>query len=194
MENNFNVGDKVVFEDLDNSFYYHIGEVSMVDCSGNVIVECKEGSIVQSFTASPETVYDLQGLAVYFDALNNCMINLIDDIGDNNHHLVINKEGKVYVLHASNILIVDTQDNEPEHVVDTVIEDLRELLLKRSQTGISKYGVTLDRTDLKPSDWCQHLLEELLDAAGYVQRLKKDILELESQYDTEQYTTPPRTH
>lgn len=58
---------------------------------------------------------------------------------------------------------------------DSVIESIRELLLQRSQTGIAKYRTTLDRTDLKPSEWCQHLLEELLDASGYVMRLKRDL-------------------
>lgn len=58
---------------------------------------------------------------------------------------------------------------------DSIISEIRELLLQRSQTGISKYGTTLDRKDLKPSEWCQHLLEELLDASGYVLRLKKDL-------------------
>ena len=58
---------------------------------------------------------------------------------------------------------------------DSIVAEIRELLLQRSQTGIAKYGTTLDRKDLKPSEWCQHLLEELLDASGYVLRLKKDL-------------------
>ena len=58
---------------------------------------------------------------------------------------------------------------------DTIIQDLQKLLEERSQTGIKKYGTTLDRKDLKPSEWCQHLLEELLDASGYVLRLKQDL-------------------
>ena len=63
--------------------------------------------------------------------------------------------------------------------VDSIVSEIRELLLQRSQTGISKYGTTLDRKDLKPSEWCQHLLEELLDASGYVLRLKKDLESIE---------------
>ena len=63
--------------------------------------------------------------------------------------------------------------------VDSIVAEIRELLLQRSQTGIAKYGTTLDRKDLKPSEWCQHLLEELLDASGYVLRLKKDLESIE---------------
>lgn len=62
---------------------------------------------------------------------------------------------------------------------DTIVEELRSMLLQRSQTGINKYGVTLDRTDLKPSEWCQHALEETLDFAGYILRLKKDLEKIE---------------
>ena len=62
---------------------------------------------------------------------------------------------------------------------DSIVAEIRELLLQRSQTGIAKYGTTLDRKDLKPSEWCQHLLEELLDASGYVLRLKKDLEAIE---------------
>lgn len=62
---------------------------------------------------------------------------------------------------------------------DAIVEELRSLLLQRSQTGIDKYGVTLDRTDLKPSEWCQHALEEALDFAGYILRLKKDLEKIE---------------
>ena len=73
------------------------------------------------------------------------------------------------------------KQNDPSITpVDSIVSEIRELLLKRSQTGIAKYGTTLDRKDLKPSEWCQHLLEELLDASGYVLRLKKDLEAIEA--------------
>jgi len=62
---------------------------------------------------------------------------------------------------------------------DSIVEELRNLLLQRSETGIKKYNTTLDRTDLVPSEWCQHALEEALDFAGYILRLKKDLEKLE---------------
>ncbi len=46
------------------------------------------------------------------------------------------------------------------------------LLASRSETGLKKYGVGLDREDLSVLDWLDHLQQELLDAANYVQRLK----------------------
>lgn len=60
--------------------------------------------------------------------------------------------------------------------VDTVVESVRADLLNRSQVGITKYGVTLDRTDLTLRDWLQHAYEETLDQANY---LKRAIIELD---------------
>lgn len=63
-------------------------------------------------------------------------------------------------------------------MVDKVVESVRQDLLQRSQTGIKKYGVTLDRNDLSLKEWLQHTYEECLDQANY---LKKTILELEAE-------------
>ena len=52
---------------------------------------------------------------------------------------------------------------------DQNVERNRQLLLDRSLVGLKKYGVTTERNDLTINEWLQHLLEELLDAANYVQ-------------------------
>lgn len=67
-------------------------------------------------------------------------------------------------------------------VIDKVVEAVREDLLRRSQVGVKKYGVTLDRNDLSLKDWLQHAYEECLDQANY---LKKAILEIEAQIPPE---------
>ncbi|MEE7460658.1 hypothetical protein MFUR16E_04590 [Methylobacterium fujisawaense] len=66
-------------------------------------------------------------------------------------------------------------------IIDTVVEAVRADLLARSQVGIQKYGVTLDRTDLNLRDWLQHAYEETLNQANY---LKRAIIEIDS-------ATPP---
>ncbi len=66
-------------------------------------------------------------------------------------------------------------------VTDKVVEAVREDLLQRSQVGIKKYGVTLDRNDLSLKDWLQHAYQECLDQANY---LKKAILEEEKRLET----------
>lgn len=49
-----------------------------------------------------------------------------------------------------------------------------ELLRTRSEAGLKKYGVDLTRYDLTPEQWIQHAIEEALDLANYLQRIKKN--------------------
>lgn len=51
-----------------------------------------------------------------------------------------------------------------------LIRELRE----RDARGLAKYGTTLDRADLSFDQWMQHLLEEVLDAAGYIQAARRE--------------------
>lgn len=64
---------------------------------------------------------------------------------------------------------------EKQKKVDLIVKEVRHDLLKRSKVGIKKYGVTLDKADLKLSEWLQHAYEECLDQANY---LKAAILKL----------------
>lgn len=54
--------------------------------------------------------------------------------------------------------------------IDPIVEAIRADLLRRSELGIAKYGVTLARTDLGLRDWLQHAYEETLDSANYLKR------------------------
>lgn len=55
------------------------------------------------------------------------------------------------------------------------IEDkVCEKIQQRAKIGKSKYGVTMERTDLNFLEWLQHLQEELMDAAVYVERLMQE--------------------
>ena len=51
---------------------------------------------------------------------------------------------------------------------DQNVEDLRELLKRRAEIGLAKYGVTTMREDLDLRAWLQHALEETLDKAVYL--------------------------
>ena len=70
--------------------------------------------------------------------------------------------------HSSN---VETTANE-----DTVVAAVIRSFQERSALGQLKYGTTLDRTDLTPQQWAQHMQEELMDAILYLERLKREIL------------------
>jgi len=66
---------------------------------------------------------------------------------------------------------------------DTIVEQVRQDLLDRSEVGIKKYNITLDRDDLSIEDWIIHAYQENLDSALYLTRLRKDIIELQNQFD-----------
>lgn len=66
---------------------------------------------------------------------------------------------------------------------------------ERSETGIKKYGRTLDRDDLNFLDWLTHLQEELMDATLYIEKLKKEaqrksIIELMNMDSYSEQNTP----
>lgn len=56
-------------------------------------------------------------------------------------------------------------------ITDAVVVQLR----TRAKKGKLKYGTTMERDDLSPLQWLQHLQEELMDAAVYVEKLKGEI-------------------
>jgi hypothetical protein len=58
-----------------------------------------------------------------------------------------------------------------DKIVESVIDQFR----TRAEAGKRKYGTTMERDDLSPLQWLQHLQEELMDAAVYVEKLKGEI-------------------
>ena len=65
--------------------------------------------------------------------------------------------------------------NTTQHLID--------MLRARDAAGRAKYGTSLDRTDLSTDEWAQHMLEELLDAAGYLVRLREELQQVHKELD-----------
>ena len=65
------------------------------------------------------------------------------------------------------------QTTQPQE--DTVVASVVASFQERSRAGQLKYGTTLDRTDLTPQQWAQHMQEELMDAILYLERLKREM-------------------
>lgn len=49
---------------------------------------------------------------------------------------------------------------------------------QRAEQGLQKYGVTCERDDLVLSEWLNHLQEEMMDAAVYIEKTKHEIASL----------------
>lgn len=63
---------------------------------------------------------------------------------------------------------------DQRHDVSATTQRLIDLLISRDRAGLQKYGTTLDRTDLTRDQWLQHMVEELLDGAGYALAAQRD--------------------
>ena len=61
--------------------------------------------------------------------------------------------------------------------MDKNVENVVSQLRAREERGLSKYGVNTERTDLSTLEWLQHLQEERMDGAVYVEKIKQELLE-----------------
>ena len=59
--------------------------------------------------------------------------------------------------------------------MDKNVEDVVSQLRDREKRGLSKYGVNTERTDLSTIECLQHLQEQLMDGAVYIEKLKKEL-------------------
>ena len=68
-------------------------------------------------------------------------------------------------------------------MTDSIVEQVRQDLLDRSNIGIKKYGTTLDRKDLGLKDFIIHAREEAMDLSLYLTRASNDIQEISDSVD-----------
>jgi len=72
---------------------------------------------------------------------------------------------------AANLMMLkDGYKPKQDSIVESVINQFK----KRSNVGIAKYGVTLDRTDLSTLDWLNHAQQEAMDFCLYLEKLKQE--------------------
>jgi hypothetical protein len=58
-------------------------------------------------------------------------------------------------------------------MADSIVEGVIDQFRTRAEQGKAKYGTTMDRNDLTPMQWIQHLQEELMDAVVYLEKIKR---------------------
>ena len=67
----------------------------------------------------------------------------------------------------------DSKKKYFEMQTDGIVEDVKYIMDKRSEKGQKEYGTTLEDNPDEFYAWLNHLQEELLDSALYIQKLKK---------------------
>jgi hypothetical protein len=60
---------------------------------------------------------------------------------------------------------------------DTVVASVISKFRSRSNIGIEKYGVTLDREDLSLLEWINHAQEEAMDLILYLEKMKEYLVD-----------------
>jgi hypothetical protein len=60
-------------------------------------------------------------------------------------------------------------------MIDSIVESVIMQFKQRSEVGIQKYGVTLDRNDLSTLEWINHAQQEAMDFVLYLEKLKHEL-------------------
>ena len=58
---------------------------------------------------------------------------------------------------------------------DPVVDAVARKLLERAETGMKTYGISMDAEQKPQTYWLDHAIEEALDLANYLMKLKMDI-------------------
>ena len=58
---------------------------------------------------------------------------------------------------------------------DSIVESVIKQFKDRSNVGIAKYGVTLDRNDLSLIEWLEHTKQEQMDSVLYLEKAIKEL-------------------
>ena len=64
---------------------------------------------------------------------------------------------------------------ESELEQDPIVAYVKQKFSERSQWGILKYGVTMERLDVSTIQWLRHAQEEAMDLAVYLERCIRDL-------------------
>ena len=67
--------------------------------------------------------------------------------------------------------------------IQPIAQQLAAQLTDRAAVGVKKYSVSLDDAPLTTSQTIQHAIEEAFDLASCLERLRRDVAELERQRD-----------
>ena len=60
---------------------------------------------------------------------------------------------------------------------DKIINNVIDKIQKRAEAGYKKYGVGLDKDEQSLDTWLNHLQEELMDAANYIEKIRAVLIE-----------------
>ena len=69
---------------------------------------------------------------------------------------------------------------------DKIINRVIDKIQKRAEAGYKKYGVGLDKDEQSLDTWLNHLQEELMDAANYIEKIRAVLIEEDKKPEMEE--------
>jgi cell division protein FtsI/penicillin-binding protein 2 len=77
--------------------------------------------------------------------------------------------------HIRDIVVNGPQVLEfPKLTEDSIVNNVIESFIERSNVGFAKYGTNLDRKDLSFLEWISHAQQEAMDFVLYLEKLKQE--------------------
>lgn len=84
--------------------------------------------------------------------------------------------GMLHIFNESQLALGPDPAADPAPTEDAVVNRVIKELTARSQTGVKKYGTTLETNPASVEVRLQHLKEELMDATNYCEWLRQGVL------------------
>jgi hypothetical protein len=78
----------------------------------------------------------------------------------------------VYNKGEAEVTIHTRENTRTVQKTDSIVDSVIDTLISRAMVGKQKYNTDLDRGDLSMVEWLDHLQQELLDAANYIEKIK----------------------
>ena len=104
----------------------------------------------------------------------------LEDLTKNNVYKVVNnKQGLLEIIDDTGVKCWFVA--EKFELIDTIVDSVVYKYKQRSNVGIDKYGVTLDRDDLTTLEWLQHAQEEAMDLSLYLEKIMNKIKDKENE-------------
>ena len=110
-----------------------------------------------------QTVLEVTNLKTHF-SVGNAIVKAVDGVSFN--------------LNAGEITAIVGESGSGKSVTSLSIMRLLPSNVVDEEQGMIKYGVNTERKDLSTLEWLQHLQEELMDAAVYIEKLKSEMEDL----------------
>ena len=107
--------------------------------------------------------------------------SLVNKVGDIVYAIEFNSGYKCFVEYESvddtikDYLYFSSNEVELFENTDSIVGSVINQFKQRSEVGINKYGVTLDRNDLTTLEWIEHAKQEAMDFVLYLEKLKQQL-------------------